>query len=82
MDRFGPSMDCIICGQPESQIAFRHCYSCDTDMCPHCCAHHSCMEVLEKKRELFLEDFKAKFTEFLAEHDYYIDGILLADLVV
>lgn len=45
MDRFGPSEDCSICGQPQSYGHFVTCPICERTMCEFCLTHdHDCHE--------------------------------------
>jgi len=49
-DRWGYSVDCSLCGQPQSQIYMRHCYSCERDMCKECLDDHKCVPIMEAAR--------------------------------
>lgn len=42
MDRFGPSEDCPVCGQPQQFGSMRDCPRCDHIMCYHCLEWHDC----------------------------------------
>ena len=44
-DRWGPSEDCIVCGQAISVIDLRRCSLCRESMCKKCIESHVCKEI-------------------------------------
>lgn len=52
MDRFGPSEDCKVCGQPQSYGHFVTCPICEKTMCEFCLTHdHDCHNVYDNVHE-------------------------------
>lgn len=67
-DRFGPSEDCEVCGEPQSYGHFIVCAICEKTMCDYCFFHnHDCCHIYteESANEAYTKerDDKAKDSE-------------------
>jgi len=51
MDRWGPSEDCPICGQPQSFGHFVVCPICERMMCHLCLSEHDCYDAYSDRND-------------------------------
>jgi hypothetical protein len=72
MNQFGPSEDCIVCGQATNE--FRRCHGCETTMCNHCCTNHDCREINDKRFEDFINKIDEPLSEAFGKLGYNFNG--------
>ena len=73
-DSFGPSEDCIVCGQPQSAGNMVRCYGCEADMCKHCRINHDCQKLINERTEEFIKKLDPHLCAALKEFGYSFVG--------
>ena len=59
MDRWGPSEDCEVCGQPQSFGHFVRCEKCGKDMCPACFKEHEwCRDNTHECKDVYSDEIE------------------------
>jgi hypothetical protein len=74
MNQFGGSKDCVVCGQATNPNEFKKCHGCETVMCNHCCAHHDCREINDRRFEDFIEKINDPLAEVFGVLGYHFNG--------
>ena len=69
-NQFGPSQDCIVCGQAVYPNDIVTCYGCNTLMCKRCRKEHNCHDILENRREEFIHELSDPICEVLSKFKY------------
>ncbi len=78
-DSYGPSEDCIVCGQPQIFGSLRHCHGCETDMCGHCRINHNCQKIMDDRLEEFIKKLSPPLADVLEKFGYSVNDERVAD---